>query len=263
MALVAQRPHQLVQRERASLAARRRRSGRVRTQTRHAGRRARRSISPLSSADQIAGRQRQPSLQHVQAGQRLEVVLARPAQPQRRRAARSPCRGRRRPRACGPRHRRPKPSRSSSRGCVVSGSSRQITTTRERSRISPSVAVDAPRSGTAGAPGHGAADVPGVTTSAPSRSASATAARASSTVAPSKPCTQRAAGAAQQLGGAAQRGLDVDRLAADRAPARRRPRRTRSENHSAPSAAVGLQTHARRRRPRPSRRRTAGHSPRT
>ena len=154
------------------------------------------------------------------------------------------CRGRRRRRACGRLSSRvaesaPNPSRSSSRGWVVSGSSRQITTTRERSRISPSVAVEAPRNGTAGAPGHVPAK-PSVATSAPSRSASATAALASSTVAPDR---SRARAAAAPRAAARPPGPPPSRRRPARPLDRRRRRalraRTCSENHSAPRSHRG------------------------
>ena len=207
--------------------------------------------------DQIARRRREPLLQHVKAGQRLEVALARPPQPHVGALARSPCHGRRSPRGCGPP--RPNLRRSSSRGCVVSGSSRQMTTTRERSRISPSVAVDAPRSGIAGAPGHGPVTAP-VPTSAPSRSASATAARASSTVAPSKPCTSGRRAARRSSAARLSAVLDVDSLTVDRG------RRSIVRAHAVgeplgAEATVRSQTHGVARGLDRSRRRTADHSP--
>ena len=161
---MAQRPHELVQRERAALAAgaggqpgsvheRRVRHG-AQTRSsrpRRARPRARRDAArsprcstcrPVSASRSRSARPAQP---HVGAPRGRGVAVVDDHQ----RAL-----GRRR--ATAP----PKPSRSSSRGWVVSGSSRQITTTRERSRISPSVAVDAPRSGNAGAPGHAPATAP-------------------------------------------------------------------------------------------------------
>ncbi len=173
VALIVELAHELVQRERPRAGRRRVQEGRVRhlVQTIEQG---------AQAIVEVARGRGQPLLEGVKPGERLDVTLGSDRQADVGACGRRACRGRRRRPACvrAPGRRR----RESRRGCVVSGSARQTTTTCARSRISPSVAVELPRR--ASAPPARPAPV---STAAPSRSASAIATRAASTVAPSKP----------------------------------------------------------------------------
>ena len=81
MAIVAQRPHELVQRQQASLAAG---AGGQAGSVHERGMAHR--VDPLQQTPQLhyelGPSQRQPPLQRMQAGQRLEVTLPRPAEPE-------------------------------------------------------------------------------------------------------------------------------------------------------------------------------------
>ena len=257
MAVVAQRAHQLVQRERASLTAGAgNQAGSV--DERGVGDRAQAIHQRTRVASQIARAERQPPLQRVQAHQRVEVVLARPAKLHvgALRGGSVPVVDHRQ-HALGPRTvGEPEPleqSRMSGLGVLAPDhdQARPIAKLAERCRRG-AAQWHGRRAGPAAGhrPGGDQGTEPVGQCHGGARILDGGAVEA---------VHEWTAGGAQEIGGAAQRGLDVDRVTVDRGRCCRRAGacapRTTARRAGTPAAAVGLRS-----RPRRSRRRTADHS---
>ena len=261
VALVAQRPDQLVQRERPSLTAARRRSGRVRTRTPHgaprpaarSSRSARRQFAQAWASPRCSTCRSTSASRSRSGGQRSRSVGAR---------ARSRCRGRRRP----PARARPTataPSEAEPLEQPRMGRLRILAPDHDQPRAVADLAQRGGRDArAAGPPGRRAT----AAATSPSRDQSARAgrpgrraARASSTVAPSNPWSSgrrapRSSSAARASADSTSAGSPVDgrrrrrprRRACARRTMRRRAGTSRPQPHARrPSASTVTSSHSR------------------